>query len=55
MSSIIEENIIRIVSRLDIPGNAAKIYLFLLKNGPSTAYAVSKTSGVNNAVVYREP
>ena len=54
MSNIIEENIIRIVSRLDIPGNAAKIYLFLLKNGPSTAYAVSKTSGVNNAVVYRE-
>ena len=30
------------------------IYIFLLKNGPSTAYEVSKKSGVNNAVVYRE-
>ena len=54
MANILEENIIRILSRLDIPGNAAKIYLFLLQNGPSTAYSVSKKSGVNNAVVYRE-
>ena len=54
MSKISEENIIRILSRLDVPGNAAKIYIFLLKNGPSTGYAVSKRSGVNNAVVYRE-
>jgi sugar-specific transcriptional regulator TrmB len=54
MANIIEENIIRILSRLDVPGNAAKIYIFLLKNGPSTAYEVSKKSGVNNAVVYRE-
>ena len=34
--------------------STAKIYIFLLKNGPSTGYAVSKRSGVNNAVVYRE-
>ena len=54
MSKISEENIIRILSRLDVPGNAAKIYIFLLKNGPSTGYSVSKKSGVNNAVVYRE-
>ena len=54
MSKISEENIIRILSRLDVPGNAGKIYIFLLKNGPSTGYAVSKRSGVNNAVVYRE-
>ena len=54
MSTISEENIIRILSRLDIPGNAAKIYIHLLKNGPSTGYSVSKNSGVNNAVVYRE-
>ena len=54
MTKISEENIIRILSRLDVPGNAAKIYIFLLKNGPSTGYAVSKRSGVNNAVVYRE-
>ena len=54
MSKISEENIIRILSRLDVPGNAAKIYIFLLKNGPSTGYSVSKKSGVNNAVVYIE-
>ena len=54
MSKISKENIIRILNRLDVPGNAAKIYIFLLKNGPSTGYAVSKRSGVNNAVVYRE-
>ena len=54
MSKISEENIIRILSRLDVPGNAAKIYIFLLKNGPSTGYSVSKKSGLNNAVVYRE-
>ncbi len=54
MSTLSEENIIRILSRLDIPGNAAKIYIHLLKNGPSTGYSVSKNSGVNNAVVYRE-
>ena len=54
MSRISKENIIRILNRLDVPGNAAKIYIFLLKNGPSTGYAVSKRSGVNNAVVYRE-
>ena len=54
MTKTVEQNIIQILSRLDIPGNAAKIYIYLLKNGPSTAYAVSKKSGVNNAVVYRE-
>ncbi|MFL3014161.1 MAG: TrmB family transcriptional regulator [Candidatus Neomarinimicrobiota bacterium] len=54
MSNIAEENIIKILSRLDVPGNAAKIYIYLLKNGPSTGYSVSKKSGVNNAVVYRE-
>ena len=54
MSKISEENIIRILNRLDVPGNAAKIYIYLLKNGPSTGYSVSKKSGVNNAVVYRE-
>ena len=54
MTTFIEHNIIRILSRLELPGNAAKIYLFLLKNGPSTAYSVSKKSGVNNSVVYRE-
>ena len=54
MINTVEQNIIQILSRLDIPGNAAKIYIYLLKNGPSTAYAVSKKSGVNNAVVYRE-
>ena len=54
MTNTVEQNIIQILSRLDIPGNAAKIYIYLLKNGPSTAYAVSKKSGVNNAVVYRE-
>ena len=31
-----------------------KKYLFLLKNGPTSAYKVSKESGVNSAVVYRE-
>tara|TARA_B100000902_G_C27180616_1_gene848743 strand:+ start:113 stop:865 length:753 start_codon:yes stop_codon:yes gene_type:complete len=54
MTNTVEQNIIQILSRLDIPGNAAKIYIYLLKNGPLTAYAVSKKSGVNNAVVYRE-
>ena len=49
-----EDNLINILKRFDIPGNAAKIYLFLLKNGPSSAYKVSKESGVNSAVVYRE-
>ena len=54
MKTISEDNIIKILGRLDIPGNAAKIYIYLLKNGPSTGYSVSKNSGVNNAVVYRE-
>ena len=54
MNTFSEDNIIKILGRLDIPGNAAKIYIHLLKNGPSTGYLVSKTSGVNNAVVYRE-
>ena len=49
-----EDNLINILKRFDVPGNAAKIYLFLLKNGPSSAYKVSKESGVNSAVVYRE-
>ena len=31
MSNIAEENIIKILSRLDVPGNAAKIYIYLLK------------------------
>jgi len=54
MTSAIENNIIKILSRLDIPGNAAKIYLFLLKNGPSSEYRITKVSGVNSGVVYRE-
>ena len=49
-----EKNLIDILRRFDLPGNAAKIYLFLLKNGPHSAYRVSKNSGVNSAVVYRE-
>ena len=49
-----ENNLIDILRRFDLPGNAAKIYLFLLKNGPHSAYRVSKDSGVNSAVVYRE-
>ena len=49
-----EDNLINILKRFDVPGNAAKIYLFLLKNGPASAYKVSKESGVNSAVVYRE-
>ena len=54
MTSAIENNLIKILSRLDIPGNAAKIYLFLLKNGPSSGYKITKVSGVNSGVVYRE-
>jgi len=49
-----EDNLITILKRFEVPGNAAKIYLFLLKNGPTSAYKVSKESGVNSAVVYRE-
>lgn len=49
-----EQNLIHILKRFDIPGNAAKIYIFLLKNGATSAYQISKDSGVNNAVVYRE-
>jgi sugar-specific transcriptional regulator TrmB len=54
MTSTTESNIIKILSRLDVPGNAAKIYLFLLKNGPSSGYKITKVSGVNSGVVYRE-
>lgn len=54
MTSAIENNIIKILSRLDIPGNAAKIYLFLLKNGPLIEYRITKVSGMNSGVVYRE-
>ena len=54
MTSTTESNIIKILSRLDVPGNAAKIYLFLLKNGPATGYRITKVSGVNSGVVYRE-
>ena len=54
MNTISEDNIIKILGRLDVPGNAAKIYIYLLRNGASTGYLVSKKSGVNNAVVYRE-
>ena len=54
MISATENNIIKILSRLDIPGNAAKIYLFLLKNGPASGYRITKESGVNSGVVYRE-
>jgi len=54
MTSTIESNIIKILSRLDVPGNAAKIYLFLLKNGPASGYRITKVSGVNSGVVYRE-
>jgi len=54
MTTETEKNIIKILSRLDIPGNAAKIYIFLLKNGPAGGYNISKVSGVNRAVVYKE-
>jgi len=54
MTSTTESNIIKILSRLDVPGNAAKIYLFLLKNGPASGYKITKVSGVNSGVVYRE-
>jgi sugar-specific transcriptional regulator TrmB len=54
MNSTVENDIIRILNRLDIPGNAAKIYLFLLKTGPANGYTISNESGVNSAVVYRE-
>ena len=54
MTTETEKNIIKILSRLDIPGNAAKVYIFLLKNGPANGYSISKSSGVNRAVVYKE-
>ena len=54
MTSTTESNIIKILSRLDVPENAAKIYLFLLKNGPASGYKITKVSGVNSGVVYRE-
>ena len=47
MQSATENSIIKILSRLDVPGNAAKIYLFLLKNGPASGYKRAKVSGVN--------
>ena len=47
-----EDNLINILKRFDVPGNAAKIYLFLLKNGPSSAYKVSKESGVNLSLIH---
>ena len=47
MTSATENNIIKFFSRLDVPGNASKIYIFLLKNGPATGYKVTKESGVN--------
>ena len=47
MTSTTESNIIKILSRLDVPGNAAKIYIFLLKNGPTSGYKITKVSGVN--------
>ena len=47
MTSTTESNIIKILSRLDVPGNAAKIYIFLLKNGPASGYKITKVSGVN--------
>ena len=49
-----EKNIIQIFNRLQIPGNAAKIYIYLLKNGEQNGYSISKYSGINNSVIYRE-
>ena len=49
-----ENNIIRILKRLEIPGNAAKIYIYLLKSGQQNGYSISKNSGINNSVIYRE-
>ena len=49
-----EINIIRILKRLEIPGNAAKIYIYLLKSGQQNGYSISKNSGINNSVIYRE-
>ena len=51
---IIENNIIKILKRLAIPGNAAKIYIYLLKYGEQNGYSISKNSGINNSVIYRE-
>ena len=50
----IEKNIIQILKRFEIPGNAAKIYIYLLKNGEQNGYSISKNSGINNSVIYRE-
>ena len=47
MTSTTESNIIKILSRLDLPGDPAKICLFLLKNGPASGYRIAKVSGVN--------
>ena len=49
-----ENNIFQILKRLEIPGNAAKIYIYLLKNGQQNGYSISKNSGINNSVIYRE-
>ena len=49
-----EKNIIQILKRFEIPGNAAKIYIYLLKNGEQNGYSISKNSGINNSVIYRE-
>lgn len=49
-----KSNIIQILKRLEIPGNAAKIYIYLLKNGEQNGYSISKNSGINNSVIYRE-
>ena len=49
-----ENNIVEILKRLEIPGNAAKIYIYLLKNGEQNGYSISKHSGINNSVIYRE-
>ena len=49
-----EINIIRILKRLEIPGNAAKIYIYLLKSGQQNGYSIIKNSGIYNFVIYRE-
>ena len=47
MISITESKIIKFLSRLDVPVNAAKIYLVLIKNGPASRYKRAKVFGVN--------
>tara|TARA_S200000501_G_scaffold376115_1_gene430031 strand:- start:429 stop:695 length:267 start_codon:yes stop_codon:yes gene_type:complete len=50
----LKNNIIQILKRLEIPGSTAKIYIYLLKNDQQNGYSISKNSGINNSVIYKE-